>query len=204
MKTTSKTAAIVTLFALALLLAFTPANDKKRIVIDAGHGGHDTGKVLDDHKESAISLQIAKKVQQLGAQKGIEVILLREEDQFIALADRAKTINELQPDMFISIHINNYKDKEKQLGNKIFVDGKERTKEKSTLLAGNLAASFAAHTAFGTSKIEVQNFALLRLTEVPGVLLNMGNMTNDQERTYVASAAGQQEIATSIVAALLN
>ena len=204
MKSVSKIIAILGILVIALLLAFSPALNKKRIVIDAGHGGHDTGQKLDELTESALNLSIATKVQTLAAQQGIEVILLREDDSFMSLTDRAGIINDLNPDFFISIHVDNATDKKQELGNHMFIHDKITTKEASVQLAGKLSAALIQNSAFKQSKVSMQNFALLRLAKVPGVYMSLGNMMNDKEREYLTSDAGQEQVAMSIVKALLN
>lgn len=202
MKMTTKITATLGILSMALLLAFAPATDKKRIVIDAGHGGHDTGQAVDEFTESAINLQIAKKIQEIAEQEGVEVILLRNDDTFANLAQRAEQINALNPDMLISVHINSDIDGKTEMGNHMFIHGKESTKVKSVALASKLTAAMALGTSFKESRVREANFAMLRLTNCPSVLMNLGNIKNQKERDYVTSAAGQEAIARSIVAAV--
>lgn len=204
MKTVTKVTAILGILGIALLLAFTPNTNKKRIVIDAGHGGHDTGKIVDELTESAVNLSIAKKVKILAEQQGVEVILLREDNKFISLTDRAAMINDLNPDLFISIHIDSAIDKELELGNHMFIHDKVTTKEAAVQLAGKLSVALIQNSDFKQSKVSMQNVAVLRLAKVPGVYMSLGNMMNDKEREYLTSDAGQEQVAMSIVKALLN
>lgn len=202
MKMTTKVTATLGILSMALLLAFTPATDKKRIVIDAGHGGHDTGQAVDEFTESAINLQIAKKIQEIAEQEGVEVILLRNDDTFADLAQRAEQINALNPDMLISVHINSDTDGKAEMGNHMFIHDKESTKANSIDLASKLTTTMAMGTAFKVSRVTLANFAVLRLTNCPSVLMNLGNIKNQKERDYVTSAAGQEAIAKAIVAAI--
>lgn len=202
MKMTTKITATLGILSMALLLAFTPATDKKRIVIDAGHGGHDTGQAVDEFTESAINLQIAKKIKEIAEQEGVEVILLRNDDTFANLAQRAAQINALNPDMLISVHINSDIDGKTEMGNRMFIHGRESTKANSIALASKLTTSMAMGTSFKESRVREANFAVLRLTSCPGVLMEIGNIKNNKERDYVTSAAGQKDIAKAIVAAI--
>lgn len=80
-----------------------------RVVIDAGHGGHDTGAIGPSGvKEKDITLQIAKRVKEklLGEFPDVEVIMTREDDRTLALQDRTNTANSAAADLFISIHCN--------------------------------------------------------------------------------------------------
>jgi N-acetylmuramoyl-L-alanine amidase len=79
----------------------------RRVVIDAGHGGHDTGAIgRRGTREKDVTLAIARKVADLLADRGLEVILTRDEDSFVSLEDRTRIANEAKGDLFISIHCN--------------------------------------------------------------------------------------------------
>ena len=80
-----------------------------RVVIDAGHGGHDTGAIGPSGvKEKEITLQIANRIKQkLNAElPDVEVIMTRGDDRTLSLQDRTNTANTAAADLFISIHCN--------------------------------------------------------------------------------------------------
>jgi N-acetylmuramoyl-L-alanine amidase len=78
-----------------------------RIVIDPGHGGHDPGAQANGITEAELVLDIATRVGAiLGNQTGVDVILTRRTDEFIALEERTAIANREKADMFISIHAN--------------------------------------------------------------------------------------------------
>lgn len=75
------------------------------VVIDAGHGGHDPGASGAGHKEKTVVLALAKALRdQLLAEGGIRVALTREDDRFLALAERVNIARQLRADLFLSIH----------------------------------------------------------------------------------------------------
>lgn len=80
----------------------------KRVVIDAGHGGHDTGALRAGMKEKEITLDIALKLRALLKQhiKDLDVVMTRDRDRFVALEERTAIANAQAADLFISIHIN--------------------------------------------------------------------------------------------------
>ncbi|KRQ87782.1 N-acetylmuramoyl-L-alanine amidase LytC precursor [Caloramator mitchellensis] len=80
----------------------------KKIVIDAGHGGSDFGKVNDSLIEKDINLKIALKLKYLLESKGCIIILTREKDEYLSLLDRVNIINKERPNFFISIHQNSF------------------------------------------------------------------------------------------------
>jgi N-acetylmuramoyl-L-alanine amidase len=84
------------------------AQKVKRVVIDAGHGGHDPGAVGKNSKEKDIVLSIALKTGKYIKEnlKDVEVIYTRKTDVFVELFRRARIANEAKADLFISIHCN--------------------------------------------------------------------------------------------------
>lgn len=88
--------------------SFSKAQKVQRVVIDAGHGGHDPGAVGKSSKEKDIVLSIALKTGKLIKEnlKDVEVIYTRKTDVFVELHRRARIANEAKADLFISIHCN--------------------------------------------------------------------------------------------------
>jgi N-acetylmuramoyl-L-alanine amidase len=79
----------------------------RRVVIDAGHGGHDTGAVgPGGTREKDVSLALAHRVGELLSAAGMEVLFTRDDDTFVRLEDRARIANDAKGDLFVSIHCN--------------------------------------------------------------------------------------------------
>ncbi len=78
-----------------------------RIVIDPGHGGHDTGALGAGIRESELVLDIALRLEKLLKQEaGIDVVMTRRTDTFIELEERTRIANRHNADLFLSIHAN--------------------------------------------------------------------------------------------------
>src|SRR5262245_48170199 len=79
-----------------------------RVVIDAGHGGHDTGTVGQrGYTEKELVLDVAQRLKQLiETELGAEVVMTRTDDNFVPLEERTVIANQQQADLFISIHAN--------------------------------------------------------------------------------------------------
>ncbi|MBB6283839.1 N-acetylmuramoyl-L-alanine amidase [Geobacillus subterraneus] len=78
-----------------------------RIVLDAGHGGHDPGATANGLKEKDLTLVIVKRIgKMLDEYEGVEVHYTRTDDRFVELSERAAIANRLKADFFLSIHIN--------------------------------------------------------------------------------------------------
>jgi N-acetylmuramoyl-L-alanine amidase len=79
----------------------------RRVVIDAGHGGTDTGAVSSRGlKEKRVVLDVARKVKKLLEARGLEVVMTRNSDVFIPLSERTQLANKQGADFFVSIHAN--------------------------------------------------------------------------------------------------
>ena len=125
------------LFFAAIIVLFPTgksyAQQKKfKVVIDAGHGGHDTGTRGTGKmkkKEKDIALAVAKLVaKKLKAYKDIKPILTRNKDVFLELYQRAEIANKNKADLFISIHCNANRNS-RASGSETFVLGVHRNKD---------------------------------------------------------------------------
>lgn len=76
------------------------------IVIDAGHGGHDSGAIGGGKKEKDVVLQIAKRVEKQLKKRGHPVYMSRKKDRFLTLRQRTKFADQKKAVVFISIHAN--------------------------------------------------------------------------------------------------
>ena len=78
-----------------------------RIVIDAGHGGHDPGARANGVVEAELVLDVALRLSRLlEKQPGVEVVMTRDKDVFIPLEERTAIANRVGADLFLSIHAN--------------------------------------------------------------------------------------------------
>lgn len=78
----------------------------RKIVLDPGHGGDDSGTAADQLSEKDLTLDIALRLEETLRDDGFEVLLTRRDDEFVSLRDRAELANRLNADLFVSIHIN--------------------------------------------------------------------------------------------------
>ena len=91
-----------------LLGVATASAEEFTVVIDAGHGGKDTGAIENNVKEKDVNLAVAQKLAKLlkKKDKDLKVILTRDKDEYLTLQQRADIANKSKADLFISIHTN--------------------------------------------------------------------------------------------------
>lgn len=96
---------------LYFFMNFAYAQKVNTVVLDAGHGGHDTGALGKNSREKDITLAIVLKLRDYIHEnmKDVKVILTRDDDTFVELYRRARIANENKADLFISVHCNSTK-----------------------------------------------------------------------------------------------
>ena len=181
---------------LTFCMAFTGV-DKKTVVIDVAHGGQDNGSTIEGFQEKEIALKVANKIKALNRNSAVEIILTREADEFISLIDRAKHINKLQPDMVISLHVNQHTNTNKQ-GIEIYLSDENKERAKSADLASKLLYGFEDKKV----AIKKAGFYLLKQVDYPIALVELGFLSNENDRQILTSEKGQDELATRILNAI--
>jgi len=192
-----KILALLSLCLVVVLLSFTSLNNKKLVVIDAAHGGHDNGAAKNELYEKDIVEQIAKKIFQKNDPSKVEIVLLRDTDNFISLEDRINTINELNPDLVISLHTNYHSENNKS-GVEAYVSAKNSQYEASTEQARKLIEAIS-NEKLQSRGVKQANFMILRKSNCPTISLELGLLSNENDRNYLTSEEGQNEIATNII-----
>jgi N-acetylmuramoyl-L-alanine amidase len=180
--------------------AFRPVAAKKVIVIDAGHGGKDFGADMYGLQEKTIVSAIAQKIKAQNKNENVEIVLLREGDTFLELSERTSKINNLNPEMVISLHISANKNTNSN-GIDAFVSSKAEFKEKSKVAADLLLAKVSSEK-LKKRMVSEAPFYILKHSNCPVVLLELGYLSNESDRNYISSEKGQNEIANKILEAV--
>ncbi|WP_250432480.1 N-acetylmuramoyl-L-alanine amidase family protein [Hanstruepera flava] len=183
---------------LIITLSFTTSSKQKTVVIDVSHGGHDQGQQGHSITEKEIALKVALKLQELAENSPVEIILTRDSDTFLSLKDRMAFINKQNPHYMLSLHANGYKD-ESVSGYELFY-GDNDFHEESKKLASNISERLDIQPK--SRGIHQVGFYLLKNTTCPSVFLEMGFLSNMNDRNYLTSKTGQTAIATGILKAL--
>jgi N-acetylmuramoyl-L-alanine amidase len=167
------------------------------IVIDAGHGGTDLGATFNGTSEKVIVSQIAEKIKSLNENKNITILLTRSSDELIPLEKRTDYINSVKPDLVLSLHINANPNNEKS-GAELFVSDKSPFYEKSNAIANQLNAALAKNNSLKVTETKLAPFHILKKSEAPTVLVELGYLTNSKDRKYLTDETEQNAIAKNI------
>lgn len=176
------------------LSASNPAN-KKVVVLDIGHGGTDLGAHNENGSEKEITLAIAKRVKALAANSDIEIILSRDSDLFLSLADRMALVKEVHASAVLSLHVNTSNNPEHN-GSEIYIDAKKNENKNSKAVAESINKNMPVSLEGGP--VKKGSFYLLKNVNCAASILELGYLTNFQDLAYLQSEKGQEEIAKAI------
>ena len=192
------------------------------VVLDAGHGGHDLGAMSPYGSEKDFALDVVSRARLLLMQAGFKVVLTRSSDTFISLGDRVKIANAQTNALFISVHFNaggagtgleTYTLAPRGVPS-MAADGPSITD--LTPCPGhlndaeNIALATATHAAMVVRSrmwdrgIKRARFVVIRDITIPGVLVEGGFQTNQNDARLIAMPAYRQQMASSILQAVRN
>ena len=181
--------------------------EKPLIVIDAGHGGEDPGKVAKDGtKEKDINLDIANELKILLEEQGIEVKMTRDSDRMLAdenaqnkkredMKARVEIINKNVPDITVSIHQNSYGDA-KAKGAQVFYykDSVEGKAAAELIQKELLEMDEENHRQIK----ENNDYYLLKNTDVPVIIVECGFLSNPEEAELLITEDYKKKLAVTI------
>lgn len=178
------------------------------IVIDAGHGGNDPGKVgVHGEKEKELNLQIAKKLKKKLEKKGFQVIMTRDSDNGLYsrtaknqkvedMKKRCEIIDNASPLFTISIHQNSYPE-EYVKGAQVFYYGQSASgKELAEVLQKSLIENLDKENHRSAKANE--SYYLLKKTKSPTVIVECGFLSNKEEASLLSDVEYQKKIVNAI------
>ena len=207
-------------------------NKKYTIVVDAGHGGHDSGARGNGYNEKDIALQVATKLAN-NLRQDYNVIMTRNSDFFVPLDTRAKIGNDANADFFISIHLNSSSSSSAN-GTEVFyfskkdqgsyaaqvakfenrVDGSygdvpfsdfilndifyRKNQKTSQAIAESVLDGLINLTGLRRRGVFGANFAVLRGSNSPSILVELGFMNNYSDLSHYLTPEGQESAASTI------
>jgi N-acetylmuramoyl-L-alanine amidase len=169
-----------------------------KICIDPGHGGSDPGAIGRSPfrvEEKQVNLAVGVLLEAQLEGMGHWVILTRRADRSLGLAARAEFANRLGADLFVSLHSNAAGAAETQ-GFEIFsFPGSDRGAAIAARVLQSLTAAFPTHRNRGVKEAD---FAVLRLTSMPAILVELEFLTNPAQLTFLANPANQALLSSAL------
>ena len=164
------------------------------IVIDPGHGGSDPGAVTtNDDYEKNYTLDISNRIKQHLKKKGATVTLLRNRDTHQSLSQRVRRINRIQPDFFVSVHVNSFIHAHAKGTETYYYKSSEKR------AAQRIQARMVSRLKLRNNGVKRARMYVLRHTNVPGVLIEPCFMTNQQEYARLKTPGFRNQIALAVV-----
>ncbi|CAF1455235.1 unnamed protein product [Adineta steineri] len=162
-------------------ISITKSATNFKLVVDAGHGGKDYGVHMNGLSEKDVALKIAEKIKVLSTQYGIDVVLTRSNDVFMAPKEKSDFANSQNANAFISIHINAAtKDKQKdESGIEVYLGNNEAILNHSKMLGSALIQNL--QTDFNVAPSLMQRNVgiwVLKNSTIPAALIECGYITN--------------------------
>ena len=175
------------------------------VILDPGHGGSDGGAVAEldgvEIIEKDIDVDVTMKVKALLEESNIEVLLTREEDVDMDLKERTAFANSTDADLFVSLHCNTSEEDQTASGLECYY---EREGEKGKDLAANIMEAAEATGQIETRELHTEMMYVVRFTDMPATLVEMGFMTNADELELLCSDSYQQILAEAITEGILK
>ncbi|CAN5564972.1 hypothetical protein BH20VER3_BH20VER3_08120 [soil metagenome] len=187
------------------------------IVLDAGHGGQDSGAICGLVMEKDLALDVAQRAELLLRAAGYTTVLTRDSDRYLSLAERAAVGNRQGDSLFVSIHFN---DNERPAASGVetyyaqrppagplgllswlpFLEPAESSPltRKSESLAHCIQAALVEQTRAVNRGIKAEEFYVIANVRHPAALVEAGFVTNQSDVTKLATSEYRQEIARAI------
>ena len=185
------------------------------IVLDPGHGGPDGGAVGGSILEKEVALRTALKLRDYLQQQGAFVLLTREDDRDLASGDtrgysrrkaedlrkRVEFINESEADLFISIHLNAIPSPRWRGAQTFYHGSLEENERVAKFIQAELRRNLENTNR---SAKAINGIYLLKHSEKPGALVEIGFLSNPEEQRLLATSDYQTKLAASIYKGILR
>lgn len=189
-------------------------NEQLCVVIDAGHGGDDPGKIgINQALEKDVNLSIARKVQQYLEAQDIRVVMTREDENGLYDSDasnkkvqdmkrRVALIEEVHPAITVSIHQNSYPEEYVHGAQVFYYDGSREGQKLADLLQKQLVEKLAPENH---RQIKANDsYYLLKKTDIPIVIVECGFLSNQTEAELLSQEEYQDRVAWAIHMGILQ
>ena len=173
----------------------------KLICIDSGHGGSDPGATNGGKYEKAVTLAAAKLLKKELEAAGFNVIMTREDDKFLTLAERCIIANREKADIFVSLHCNSAENKDAHgIETWRYTSVGATTKQ----LAENIQCRLIEATGARDRGVKEGSLYVLKHTRMPAVLAEIGFISNTDESIKLFKTHYQTKIAKAICQGIID
>ncbi|MDR2902971.1 MAG: N-acetylmuramoyl-L-alanine amidase [Clostridiales bacterium] len=194
---------------IAAVQTFSFPTEKKVILIDAGHGGWDPGKVgRNDTLEKDLNLAIMEKLQMMLEQGGAYTVTTRATDDALSknkrtdLSARKNMAYDYKADILVSIHQNSYPQASVKGAQVFYFDNSDKSKLLAESIQSRIVSFLDPGNVRGSKAND--NYYLLKKTAVPAVIVECGFLTNETDRQNLLEDDYQEKIAWSIYMGIVD
>lgn len=202
-----------------LRTATIPRRTIKHIVLDPGHGGTDPGTQHNGITEKNLNLMMARRVAAILRKRGYRVTILRSGDETLTLEQRVALSTKKAPDLYISLHCNASTDETingietyipnpqgtpSSGGNTVAKNASASNKvDRENALLGYLLQKFLLqHTKANDRGVKRKQFYVIRGQSCPSALIEVGFLSNRNERANMMTSPYQDKLALGICDAI--
>jgi N-acetylmuramoyl-L-alanine amidase len=189
-------------FLLTLVVSVSAVARPAIVVIDAGHGGHDRGGMPGQRlPEKGFTLDTAKRLARVLRQdRGIKVVLTRDDDRFVSLGERTDIANRYAGDdaVFVSIHFNAGR-REGAYGIETYYNN-----QRGYRLAALVHPRVIRALASIDRGIRHRGYRVLRKNRLPAILVECGFLTNPAEAARISDSRSRERLASAIADAIMR
>lgn len=173
----------------------------KIVVIDAGHGGNSPGAIYKSYVEKNLTFKIVTLCyDKYFKQSNIKTYLTRSSDRTVELTDRVAFANEVNADLFVSLHLN-AAENTSITGTEVYYNSDSRSTYKGITgqtLATKLSSQISTAMNTRNRGAKDKGFVVLQDNKAAAVLIEVGFLTNANERTKLLNEKYQEKVAKAI------
>ena len=165
-----------------------------KVVLDAGHGGEDSGALSTDQTimEKDLTLATVQTIGEVLTQAGIQVRYTRTEDRYLALSEITAASLSEEPDLFINSELPN---SNQGLTTYYYYTGAKE-------MAETITSSLSSSVALSSNGTRFGNYYVLREQYIPAVLLELGYLNSDSDLAVITSEGYDQRVAQALLTAI--
>lgn len=177
---------------------------KYKVVVDPGHGGNDIGTPFGKVYEKDLTLKISKYLEAYLKYNECNVVMTRDKDKWVDLKERPKIANDENADLLVSVHINSNKENIYKGIDTYYYDLDGFQKAERLKLAETVQKEMLKSDNWKDKGTVRQNLAVLRLSNMPSVLVECGFLSNSEDRDKLLKDETLKNFGINISNGVLN